>query len=247
MERYKPAPIEQAVVRRIRQAIQPYAPPTREYLKHTAPTYATGMGRVTFEQLYQQTSRIVGFVMRESWGMTNPEDIDDCMQAGYLKVWRQLQQQPDLFADKPKTYIVKAVVFRAKAQRYSHLRHYRKLIYDAPVAGLSTINHPTPDQIDTWIDLQQALTCVANVVVGDATLVNLVALYTLITSVKTQEVIRLFGWGKGSLTRPKRRLRSALACQLCGYGGVATSVATDKTQNGIHKVNKSVAVLLFDL
>lgn len=50
--------------------------------------------------------------------MVNPEDIDDCMQSRYLKVWKQLQKQPDLFAEKPKKYVVQAIVMRSKAQRY---------------------------------------------------------------------------------------------------------------------------------
>ena len=63
--------------------------------------------------------------------MRNPEDVDDCMQAGYLKVWQKLELNPNWLADKPKRYIVQAVVFRSKAQRFSHQRHYRKLVYDA--------------------------------------------------------------------------------------------------------------------
>ena len=88
--------------------------------------------------------------MRERLGMTNPEDVDDCMQAGYLKVWQKLQRNPNWLADKPKRYIVQAVVFRSKAQRYSHQRHYRKLVYDtrAPLVRSSAGHHRAGGYLD---------------------------------------------------------------------------------------------------
>jgi hypothetical protein len=99
-----------------------------------AAVYDTGAGRMTFAQLYQRTRRIAGNTLRHQLGMSNPEDIDDCLQAAYFKLWQRLQDQPDLLAGKPVRYIVQAVVFRCKAQRYAHLRHYRKMVYDADPA-----------------------------------------------------------------------------------------------------------------
>lgn len=55
--------------------------------------FHTGFGTLTFEELYKKTQRIVGGTLRNRFGMENPEDIDDCMQAGYLKVWQQLQKK----------------------------------------------------------------------------------------------------------------------------------------------------------
>ena len=86
----------------------------------------SGIGQMSFAELYSSTQRIAGSILRERLGMSNPDDIDDCLQSGYLKVWQKLQQDPDWLADKPKGYIVQAVVLRSKAQRYSHQRHYRK-------------------------------------------------------------------------------------------------------------------------
>lgn len=36
--------------------------------------------------------------------MTNPEEVDDCMQAGHFKVWKQLQARRDLPAGKPRDH-----------------------------------------------------------------------------------------------------------------------------------------------
>ena len=171
-------------------------------------------GTVTFEQLYQKTSRIVGSIMRDVHGMTNPEDIDDCMQAGYLKVWQQLQKDPDCFVDKPKKYIVQAVVFRSKAQRFSHKRHYNKIIYDADPIVQRSASIMTTGQVDTWIDLEQALGHVARQI-EDAP-AALLGLYCLITQASIQDVATTFGYGYSTLTKKRRQVKEDLAATLDG-------------------------------
>lgn len=154
--------------------------------------------------------------------MTNPEDIDDCMQAGYFKVWQQLQHNPDYFADKPKRYIVQAIVFRSKAQRYSHLRHYKKIVYDADAQQQRSAAIMTTDQVDTWIDLEQALGHVARQI--EDTPAVLLGLYCLITQVTVRDVADTFGMGYSTLTAHKRQVKADLAAALVGYG--------PKPQNG---------------
>lgn len=192
--------------------------PETPYISDFEPRYLTGFGELTFEQLYAKTHRIVGHTLREKVGMENPEDIDDCMQAGYLNVWKFLQRQPDAFADKPKRYIVQAVVLRSKAQRYAHLRHNRKIIYDADASHQQHLTTPQPTDIDTWIDLSHAIQRVAEHVTALENPLYLLALYTLITEVKTLDVVRLFGDGLSTITRVKRRLRATLAQELPEYG-----------------------------
>jgi DNA-directed RNA polymerase specialized sigma24 family protein len=195
------------------------SPPTHDNGPHeaqSAPVYDTGMGRLTFDQLYEKTSRTVGYVMREQHGMTNPEDIDDCMQSGYLKVWQQLQKDPNCFADKPKRYIVQAIVFRSKAQRFSHQRHYHKLVYDADAEQQRSVAIMTTDQVDTWIDLERALAQVAHQV--EDTPAELLGLYCLITQATMQDVAATFGMGYSTLSAKKRHVRANLAAALEGYG-----------------------------
>lgn len=188
------------------------------------PKYSTGFGEFTFEELYHATSRIVGFALRNQMGMSNPEDIDDCMQSGYLKVWEQLQKQPDLFAGKPKKYIVKAVVLRSKAQRYAHLRHYRKMVYDADAQSHYSTGDLTTPQVETWIDLSRSIQRVAEYTSELENPIYLLALYSLITTVKTQDVATINGYGVSTLTAAKRRIRATLAKELPNYGSAANGV-----------------------
>lgn len=180
--------------------------------------YPTGFGAFSFEELYDATNRIVGFTLRGQVGMTNPEDIDDCMQTGYLKVWEQLQKQPNLFERKPKKYIVQAVVLRSKAQRYAHLRHYRKIVFDADPHTHQTAESPTIAQIETWIDLARAIQHVAEYVATHPNPIYLIALYTLITDVKIQNVAKTAQYGVSTLTTAKRRVRTTFAKALPDYG-----------------------------
>jgi hypothetical protein len=64
-------------------------------------------------------------------------------------------KEPHLFADKPKKYVVQAVVLRSKAQRYAQLRHQRKIVYDADVNIVRNGSYLSMQQIDTRIDLQR--------------------------------------------------------------------------------------------
>lgn len=179
-------------------------------------TYPTGFGVVTFEELYNHTQRIVGYSLREKLGMTDPQDIDDCLQAGYFKVWQLLQQKPEMFAGKPKKYIVQAVVFRSKVQRFSHQRHYRKLVYDAQPLIAPTIDELNTRQIETWLDIEQAVQQVLPSLEGKPTL--LLGLYTLLTQVSTKEVASTFGCGESTLRAMRKQVRERLAQALPGYG-----------------------------
>lgn len=182
------------------------------------PIYPTGFGSLTFGELYVATSRVVGFVLRDRLGIVNPEDVDDCMQSGYLKVWQQLQHQPDLFVGKPKKYVVQAIVMRSKAQRYAHLRHYRKLGYHPKVQTHRGAEDLTISQVETWIDLAQAIQRVAAYTADLDNPVYLYALYTLITDVKTQAVAQTMQYGLSTLTTAKRKVRVTLAHALPHYG-----------------------------
>ncbi|MCC6613215.1 MAG: hypothetical protein IT320_07035 [Anaerolineae bacterium] len=201
-------------------------PPVHEYTNCTQsePKYPTGFGDFTFEELYNATNRNVDFTLRHQLRMNNPEDIDDCMQSGYFKVWEQLQKQPEMFAGRSKRYIIQAVLLRSKAQRYAHLRHYRKIIYDADASAHQDASSLTISQVETWIDLAWSIQRVAE---HTATLDNpiyLLALYTLITGVKTQDVVRASQHGLSTFTAAKRKVRATLAEDLPGYGNAAIGV-----------------------
>ncbi|MBZ0285227.1 MAG: hypothetical protein K8L97_31120 [Anaerolineae bacterium] len=194
-------------------------PPLPLTVEQPPTTYPTGMGDLTFTQLYEQTRRVVGSILYTRHEMLNPEDIDDCLQSAYSKIWQKLEANPAWFAGKPKRYIVQAVVFRSKAQRFSHQRHYRKLVYDAQPN--QDTSHLTTNRVDTWIDLEQALGQVARHVEQKPPL--LLGLYCLITDVRQQDVAATFKYGFSTLTSYRRQIRATLTVLLDGYGKVRDS------------------------
>ena len=138
------------------------------------------------------------------------------MQAGYLKLWQQLQKNPDCFADKPKAYIVQAVIFGSKSQRFSHQRHYHKLVYNADADQQRSVSLLTTGQVDIWIDLEQAIGQVACQVENSPA--ALLGLYCLLTQAGMRDVADTFGVGYSTLHKKKQQVKAALAAALEGYG-----------------------------
>lgn len=182
------------------------------------PRYCTGFGQLTFEELHDRTRRIAGNTLRGAHGMTNPEDIDDCLQSAYFKIWKKLQSRPDLFADKPKRYVVTAVVMYSKAQRYAHQRHYRKMMYDADPEWRPQKQTLNRSRVDTWIDLERAI-LTATVLAGQDSTAHL-GLYAALTQVSVSEMVRTFPQGRKLIDRAKHQARAGMASQLAGYGAI---------------------------
>ena len=191
-------------------------------------TYPTLFGEVTFAQIHERTHRIAGFEMQAQLGMDNPADIDDCLQSGYLKIWRKLQKNPEMFADKPKRYLVKSVVLHSKAQRFAHNRHYRKLAFHKNVE-LQFERRPelTIPQAETWMDLAAAINQVAQNVDNQQYL--LVSLYTLITNVSVAETAAIFGYSDRTIYKYRRQMKDALASYLPEYRPQSSDI--DETQS----------------
>lgn len=180
------------------------------------PVYPVKASHMTFAQLYERTSRIVGSVLCDVYGMTDPDDVDDCLQSGYLKVWQKLQADPQMFKDKPIRYVVTAVLLRSKVQRFAHIRHHRKMASDFDPNWLGSVDDLKAHRVDTWIDLADAIATVAHAVMEKP--VDLLALYTLITQAKAQHVRKLYGHSSKAITQARKRVRATLAGELPGYG-----------------------------
>lgn len=191
--------------------VSPEAAPAAE---SNEPCYATLWGALPFAELCRRTQRIVGSVLVQVHGMSNPLDVDDCLQAGYLKLWQRLQKEPNWLCDKPKRYIVQAVVLHSKSQRFSHQRHYRKIVYDAQPQAASTAPHIP--QLETWLDLQQALSRVAAAVEDQPVLLQ--AFYSLITDATVEEVASASQYAAKTLYKHRPLVRRTLAHALVGYG-----------------------------
>lgn len=109
-------------------------------------------------------------------------------------------------------------MFHSKAQRYAHLRHYHKLVYDADASKAQHSAPSQPANVDTWIDLATAIQRVAEHTTQIDNPLYTLALYSLITQVKTNDVIELFGNGLSTIHKVRRRLKATLAQELPGYG-----------------------------
>lgn len=188
--------------------------------------YPTPFGYLTFDDLYMASCRIVGSTLRDAFHISDPDDVDDCMQVGYFNVWKDLQTTPNLFIDKPKSYVIQAIVLRSKAQRYAHFRHNRKLVYGVEVQQYATENSISTDRLDVWMDIAYAVQQVAEYSLTPDNTLYLYALYTLITQVKTQDVARSSGYGLSTITKAKRQVKATLAELLPNYG----NLRDDKTQ-----------------
>ena len=181
------------------------------------PRYPTGMGELTFEELVAKTRRIVGNTLRQA-GMDNPDDIDDALQSGYLKVYRQLQDTPDMFADKPKCYIVRNIYFRSKAQRYAHFRHYHKMVFDADPDWLMSDIGINTRESDFWIDMEAVLAKVVAVIeASERSQLKLLILYCIITQAQPCEVAPLFESSSKTFTKHVREVRALLQAYLPHY------------------------------
>ena len=191
------------------------SPTTNGHEPPTPPVYDTGIGPLISNNSISKPHVQCGYVMREGLGMTNPQDVDDCMQSGYLKLWQKLQADPNWLADKPKSYIVQAVVLRSKAQRYSHLRHYRKIVYDARAPVGASQRPVITERVDIWMDIAQALHGVAQAVEDDPLM--LLSLYTFITQAKATEVSQTFGVNYKTLAKRRPQTRALLASALAAY------------------------------
>jgi hypothetical protein len=179
--------------------------------------YPTGMGDLTFDELVRKTKRIVGNTLRQS-GMDNPDDIDDALQSGYMKAFTKLQEDPNLFAGKPKCYIVRNIYFRSKAQRYAHFRHYRKMVYDADPDWLMSDIGINTRETDFWIDMEALLAKVIAVIESsERSQLKLLILYCIITQAKPCEVAPLFESSSKTFTKHVRDVRALLQAYLPNY------------------------------
>lgn len=182
------APYDQALLRLRFMQAQLKASAPDALVEKIEPTYATAFGMVTFEGLHDETRPIAAKIMRQSYGFDNPDEIDDCLQVGYLKLWEKLQRDPAFAAGKNRSYLANSVVFRAKRERYRHIRNAERC------EGLPEERHPAgfaphsreSRQIDRRIDLELAMGAVAELFRDDPA--RLMALYYATTQVTIKDM-----------------------------------------------------------
>ena len=70
------------------------------------------LARFPFLNCVERTRKYAAFALRATY-QVNEADIDDGLQAGYLRLWQRLEQQPDLLEDKALAWIGKGMIYTA--------------------------------------------------------------------------------------------------------------------------------------
>jgi hypothetical protein len=169
------------------------------------PIYSTPYGEFTFTEFHNTTRPLAAHVLRNRFNMHDEQDIDDCLQVAYLKLWKHLQANPHFLADKPLRYVMTFVGWNCKAQRYAHHRHYNKVQTFNRRTGV----YPRRSDIDLRIDLTAAIN---DFVQTKSSRLYLAGFYFVTTNVNATEAATAFncapktvykysGWVKAELKK----------------------------------------------
>lgn len=177
------------------------------------PTYQTGFGTLTFTQLHDNTRNLAAHIMRQTYGIDNHDDIDDCLQFGYWKLWEKLERDPTFTHDKGPSYIARSVCFRAKRERYRNIRHRQRtqvLPEEIHPAGYAPHSRESRE-VDRRVDLERAIVGTAEFFADEPT--TLLALYYVLTDV-TGPDLRELGLSRHTLRDHALKARSVLRSHL---------------------------------
>lgn len=197
---------------------------------HSDFTYSTSLGNLTFSELYERTRKYAAFVLRHTY-QVNESDIDDGLQAGYLRLWQRLEEQPHLLEDKSLAWIGIGLVYsalhatRRDWQFQQQTRGEREQAFQVmPHSGKGSLRPHSGEsrQTEIRIDVQQAIGVVAERILnekrGKKQDHDLWALYGLtMQQVSASELSRLFGVRKQSMQAAYNRIRGWLQEALPNY------------------------------
>jgi hypothetical protein len=172
----------------------------------------------------------------------NAAVVDDGLQAGYLRLWRRLQQNPKLLEDKTLAWVSKGLVFTALhttrpdwqfrqhtagdgERQLEHTFHSQQALFRA--------HSMETRQADLRLDLQRAIGQVADDILthhkGKRVDHDLWALYGLtMLQVSASELSRLFSAREQSMQQAYRRVRARLQEALPHYAPMGASAPSRK-------------------
>lgn len=193
-------------------------------------TYPTPLGSLSFPELHERTRKYAAYALRVTY-QVNEADIDDGLQAGYLRLWQRLEQQPHLLADKALAWIGKGIVYTALHATRGDWQFRQKTRADGeqalqvklpPEKGNLRAHSGESRQTEIRIDLHRAIGEVAERILtqqrGKRQDYDLWALYGLtMQQVSASELSRLFGVREQSMQAAYRRVRCQLQEALPNY------------------------------
>jgi hypothetical protein len=174
------------------------------------PIYSTPYGEFTFAEFHNTTRPLAAHVLRHRFNMRDEQDIDDCLQIAYLKIWQQLQRDPRYLADKSLHYLMTFIGWNCKAQRYAHHRHYNKV----QIFNRRTSVYPRRSDVDLRIDLTAAI---QDFVGKKSTRLYLAAFYFVTTNVSADEAATAFNCAPKTIYKYARWVKTELKKRLPHY------------------------------
>lgn len=185
-------------------------------------TYPTGFGTLTFDEIHNRTRGLAAHIMRKQYGLENEDDINDSLQFGYLKLWEKLQTDPGFAEGKSDRFVARSVCFRAKNERFRHLRHITRndiLPEETHAPGFRA--HSWESRLsDLRIDLEWALAAVAAIFDNEPQ--RMMALYYATTDVTIKDMQEL-GLSRHTLRDHTRDVRTLLQAHLRGESDVGAA------------------------
>ena len=241
-------PDREAIRAKIRSQIRPFPNPKEPDRPPGPPIrhYPTGWnGEMTFEHICEALTPSINRLMR--YYRYVEVDIPDMIQHGFLRLWEELSQQPDLLADKDQGGAVKWVMYRSGISHYR--KFYRREMYledlatrsgdpdefiiDGYEGGFYTGHARYTRAVDTRLDIERVMDFMGEKYQHSRT--HLAALYYITTSVSLEDAAELAGrngtkraWWLTSIVKPMREE----LCDMLGLSRPGKTTWQDKMRAG---------------
>lgn len=199
----------------------------------------------------------------------NEADLDDGLQAGYLRLWERLQRQPELLEDKALAWIGKGLIFTAlhatrgdwQFRRHTHAHGDQPLEQPTHSSKPGFRAHSKETrQTDIRTDLHQAIADAAHHIEthekGKREQYDLWALYGLtMLRVSAAEAGRLFGVPAHSMQMAYNRIREQLREGLPNYAPIEETrlsrqhgreALPKQDMKAIRKANGQISVVVYE-
>lgn len=146
-------------------------------LQSVEPQYRTFWGSLSFDEIYERSYRYAYSLLYRDHRF-NPDNVEDGLQVGYLKLWQRLKKEPDLLSDLNIAWLGKFIFnaafhTRQQEQRITNKEYKPRNPQDILSEGFEFFelgtgtyrkHSPESRQTDTRIDLEWAITATATII-----------------------------------------------------------------------------------
>jgi hypothetical protein len=146
-------------------------------LQSVEPQYQTFWGYLNFDEIYERSYRYTYSLLYRDHRF-NPENIEDGLQVGYLKLWQRLEKEPDLLAELNIAWLGKFIFnaafhTRQQEKRITNRQYKPRNSEDNLLEGFELLelgmraygkHSPESRQTDKRIDLEWAIVATAKTI-----------------------------------------------------------------------------------